>query len=134
MTQAEKAARRQRAITLYLSGLSYPQVAATLGLSLGYMRHVIGPPETIRHAVWRRAAFRCERCHTECPSGHIHHREREGIDWVAFNAPSNLEYLCLTCHRAAHKKHRPKKDDGWYLRAFIERNPKAPLIRPGSLH
>ena len=130
MTAAERFRRRRRAITLYLSGFSYHQVADELHLSASHMRHVIGPDLDTRRVVWYRASGRCETCQVPTANGHLHHQHREQISPAEFNTPQNLLYLCLACHRKAHRNHRLRRELGWTATFGMQPNPKSLLIRP----
>ena len=126
--------RQHRAITLYLCGFSYDQVAQEFKVSRSRILQLIGPNLETRKLVWYRASGRCEDCQIPCSRGHIHHQKREAISVPEFNAPRNLLSLCLGCHRKAHRTFRPRIDTHWQASFGMQPNPRAPLfgLRPFS--
>ena len=94
---------RQDALALRLSGLSYQQIGTQLGISRQRVQQLVSPPPSVRRYVVHRAEGRCQQCSVMVgTSGHVHHRDSRGTTENNFNDLSNLQLLCITCHRTAH--------------------------------
>lgn len=56
-------------------------------------------PADVRAGVVARAGGRCERDGEPAPHGHLHHRKSRRF---RDHSPSNLLYLCASCHSVVH--------------------------------
>lgn len=90
-------------IQLKLKGLSYREIAKQAGVSRQRIHQLLSPPSAIGLAVQQRAQLKCEHCQIRLLGGHIHHKGGQDGTW---NDLSQLEYLCLSCHRIAHQMNK----------------------------
>jgi hypothetical protein len=88
-----------KAVEMKLKGMTYAEIGKALGVSRQRAQQMVRPPKAIYDAVQDRAKGRCEHCGIELQRGHVHHKEG---DDVGYNDLRNLEYLCISCHRAVH--------------------------------
>jgi len=91
------------ALRLRLQGLTYAAIGLVLGFSRQRAQQILSPPPKIRDAVIDKARGRCEGCRLVVGrSGHIHHKERKGLECDTYQDPANLSLLCTSCHQSAH--------------------------------
>jgi hypothetical protein len=106
--------RKIEAATLRISGLTYNQVAAAMGISQQSAASLIAPPSTVARQV--RARRHCADCNILIPKlladqgfgkihGHIHH-DRLTKTPEEYNHISNLVLLCGSCHPKRHARER----------------------------
>lgn len=98
---------RDEAIRMKVAGCTYAQIAGELGLTRQRIQQIVRPPSHVCLTVKRRANGCCEKCSTPTTVGHIHHKAPS----ESYNAPSNLAYLCLSCHRQEHPKVRQPSEN-----------------------
>jgi len=84
-----------------LSGHSYRAIAREAGITHPAVIKRLCPPKEIIHKVKGRADRRCESCSVLVQNGHIHQRGSMGTEDFCTHV-SNLQHLCLACHRQAH--------------------------------
>ena len=94
--------KREQAMELRLKGLTYREIAKLLGGSRQYMTKLLRPSPDIYYLVRARANSCCESCGVPLKNGHMHHKEIKE-DKFTHNHPDNLAYLCMSCHKQAHK-------------------------------
>lgn len=84
----------------------------------GTRRRDTGPNKATRDLVKQRADWRCERCGL-CRGEVIHHRDPRGSGGSSrpeINLPSNLAFICQSCHRDIETVHRMAAiGDGWLV-------------------
>lgn len=97
--------RYEDMVELRMKGLTYREIAAVYKISRQRVQYLLLPPPVIRNIVLKRAEGRCEACSIELQHGHFHHVKQQEI----YNEPSNLQYLCMGCHRRAHILPRTKR-------------------------
>ena len=100
--------RKKEAFALRAKGLTYSDIARSLGVSRQRVQQLVRPPEPLYSLILRRAKNKCEECSLPLSrgSGHIHHIS--GLDFD-FNNEANLLYLCPSCHMKAHKPRKVEK-------------------------
>jgi hypothetical protein len=99
--ERESSPRAQMAISLKITGMTYEQVAAVMGISRQRVLQLIKPRHSVQTAVKIRARFCCEECREPIEGGHVHHVDSR-LPYPEYNAINNLEYLCAGCHRRKH--------------------------------
>lgn len=103
-----KVERNNQAFELRLAGYTYGQIAAQLGVTRQRIQALLSPPKVVRDEVVQRAGGICEKCGLIVgKSGHVHHQGNNGRE--DYNDLPNLHLLCITCHRAIHRKPKPDK-------------------------
>jgi hypothetical protein len=127
-TTAPVRQRRSEALALRVSGMTYQAIGDLFGITAQSVKAMTFPSTVVIAAVKERAGGRCERCGKPLPvRGHVHHRTiRVEVD--TYNHPSNLLFLCASCHA---KEHKPRPVD-WrerkraymreYMRGYSRRN------------
>lgn len=84
--------------------MTYGQIGERAGVSRQRVQHLLSPPSSIRKFVIEKYEGECNRCGLIVGiSGHVHHA---GDEVDTYNDITNLELLCMACHRAAHKGER----------------------------
>lgn len=84
-----------------LEGLTYQQIANTVGVSRQRIQQLLSPPKEIRDYVIRKFNGKCVDCGIQVgKSGHVHHNNG---DEENYNDIENLELLCISCHKRRHK-------------------------------
>jgi len=90
---------KQELLQERISGKTYSQIAKDAGISRQRIQQILSPPKEIQRIVRQRQQGLCVRCGKELRmSGHIHHKELK----EDYNDISNLELLCISCHRLEH--------------------------------
>lgn len=93
-----------------------------------------GIPPLVRAIVRARAENACERCGefvTTMGDGEIHHRKPRGMGGTsdpAIHCPSNLVFVCRSCHRWIESNRTVALTMGWLVRQS-----EAPNEHPVSL-
>jgi len=91
-------------LELRLQGTTYGQIGKMAGVSRQNIQHLLSPPSSIRKFVIEKYEGKCNRCGLIVGiSGHVHH---SGDEVDTYNDITNLELLCMACHRAAHNGER----------------------------
>ena len=86
--------------------------------------------EAMRHACFKRAGWRCERCGNRRPL-QAHHRQllaQGGPD-----ALSNLASLCAECHSWAHAHPWEAQLGGWIVQSWADPASRAMFLHDGRL-
>ncbi len=101
-----------------LAGASYQGIADKFGISRQRVQQIMAPSPEVAQSVKTRAGGKCQRCGEYVGvSGHIHHNGSNARDYDSID---NLEYLCLPCHRKAHKNTISDETRARMSRASIE--------------
>ena len=100
--------RKQRAISLKMSGMTYAEVGKELGISRQRAQQLVRPPSAIYRLVKSRANSMCEECGAVVAKGGVHHLNSS----ENYNDLENLRYLCLRCHAIAHIPDRKESKSG----------------------
>mgnify|MGYP001611010966 CR=1 FL=1 len=104
------ATKREQAFELRLSGLSYRQVGARLGISGQRVQQIIRPPKLLYDLVKSQADSRCQACGIFVSAGHVHHKSCVGLTIDTYTERENLVYLCTSCHPMAHGRWRDRRN------------------------
>lgn len=84
-----------------LDGKTYQGIATEANISRQRVQQILSPPKEIREYILVKYKGRCARCGIYVgKSGHIHHENTQDEN---YNDINNLELLCISCHRSAHK-------------------------------
>ncbi len=93
--------------------------------------------DSVRPFVAHRASFRCEHCFTYLGMhgdvDHIEPRAQEGVHGFHVYDPTNLQYLCTSCHSAktnAEKREAAGGSGGETVYSFKTRPPRRSKV-PG---
>jgi predicted Zn-ribbon and HTH transcriptional regulator len=89
-----------QAIRLKCDGFSYSEIGKRLNISRQRAQQLVRPSPEICALVYRRANGSCQNCGMPSPMGQIHHVESV----EKYNDPSNLQYLCVSCHTFIHSQ------------------------------
>jgi len=91
----------ERMLKLRLNGYTYARIAMRANVSRQRVQQILAPPRPIRDFVVNKHDGKCAKCGLYVgKSGHVHHA---GNETETYNDIENLELLCLTCHRGAHR-------------------------------
>jgi len=111
--------QQQKMLTLRLQGHTYNHIANLAGISRQRVQQLLSPPKAIRDFVVNKYAGRCDNCSLYIGRrGHVHHKANDG---ELYNDIENLQLLCLSCHRKAHKND--------YVIPLIQRKRNANIIK-----
>jgi general stress protein YciG len=88
----------QRAIHMRLHNFSYADIANMLNVSRQRAQQLVKPNRDAYLAVQARAGFKCEQCRKPVRFGHVHHILQNRPTVETFNDPTNIAYLCISCH------------------------------------
>lgn len=100
--------KKEEALRLRLSGLTYQQIAEQLHVSRQRIQQLVRPPAAIYHLIRNQAKDVCQKCGINVQNGHVHHIKSQELDCSIYNDLINLQYLCISCHRISHSV--PKSD------------------------
>jgi 5-methylcytosine-specific restriction endonuclease McrA len=95
--------KKQTALLLRLEGKTYAEIGQAIGTSRQYAQQLVRPPVAIYNLVRERAGNVCQDCGIEPRDGHVHHKGAEGLTPDEYNSIENLSFLCVSCHRKAHR-------------------------------
>lgn len=100
----------ERALALKLRGMTYEEVGAILKVSPQRAFQILAPPAGVKIALRARSGGKCEGCGMLLKKGaqQVHHKTRPETDPRVYNDVTELQYLCIACHRAAHLKMDPR--------------------------
>ncbi|MAH47707.1 hypothetical protein CMI37_17940 [Candidatus Pacearchaeota archaeon] len=91
---------RQRALGLWLKGLTFTAIAKDMGVSRQWVHEMLCPGPALRQITYDLARGKCQDCGVHLGrNGHYHSVPTGPID--DFTKP--MELLCLTCHGKVHK-------------------------------
>lgn len=123
----ENLERRNAALEMRLNGLTYAQIGEKLGVSRQRAEQMVSPPKEITESVKVKAHGRCENCGIVVAFGHVHHKNTTVLI-EDFNDTQNLQYLCPSCHRMAHRKAPEAKVERRTLTCLQCRHQWSPVI------
>ena len=122
-----KQKRQGELLRMRLDGLSYGQIAKVVGLSRQRVQQLLQPPADVKKLVRERAKDRCEDCGIWLgESGHVHH---DGGSIEDYGETDKLRYLCISCHRQAHKGEATYAERRGRLSNFNQSNPNFELSK-----
>lgn len=82
-------------VEMKASGMTYAAIAEKLGVSRQRIQQYFMPTIDTMHAISERTNAHCEVCGQFDQFGHYHHLK---YDYEIINEPSNIQYLCTSCH------------------------------------
>lgn len=98
--QAKNMVIRERALGMWLKGMTFRAIAKEMGVSFQWVHKMLCPSLTLRKATYDLAGGKCQECGVHLGSNGHYHSEPTGlID--DFTQPLTL--LCVSCHSKAHK-------------------------------
>jgi len=119
--------KKQRALKLRLTGLSYGAIAEKLDVSRQRVQQMLRPPTAVYNWVKKNAQGLCELCGIVDPHGHIHHKLTKTLEEF-YHDMENLQYLCPSCHRRCHEADIVAGVDRKLEERFDRTNPVRALI------
>ena len=92
-------ALRQRALGMWLKGMTFTAIAQEMGVSRQWVHEMLCPGPALRQVTYDLAGGKCQHCGVHLGrNGHYHSEPTGPIDDFA----KPLVLLCVTCHRQAH--------------------------------
>lgn len=91
---------RQRALGMWLTGMTFTDIAKEMGVSRQWVQEMLTPPPALRKATYARAQGKCQVCGMHLGRNAHYHSEPTG-PIEDFSKP--LVMLCCACHRQARQ-------------------------------